>query len=56
MFENVAGEKVQQTRFLRSQQDLKAKFEERAAAGSEEGRQEWTKYKLYLYIHSNIWT
>ena len=29
----MAGEKAQQTRFLRSQQDLKAKFEEQAAGG-----------------------
>lgn len=32
-FEKVGNEKPQQQRFLRSQQDLKAKMEEQAAAG-----------------------
>jgi cytoskeleton-associated protein 5 len=35
-FEKLPGGKVQQTRFLRSQQDLKAKMEAQAAAGDGE--------------------
>ena len=35
-FEKIGNEKPQQARFLRSQQDLKAKMEEKAAAGGVE--------------------
>lgn len=34
-FEKLPAGKAQQTRFLRSQQDLKAKMEEQAAAGAD---------------------
>ncbi|XP_052066786.1 cytoskeleton-associated protein 5-like [Mytilus californianus] len=36
-FEKLGNEKAQQQRFMRSQQDLKAKMEEAAATGGEEG-------------------
>ena len=36
-FEKTAGEKPQQTRFLRSQQDLRAKMEARAEGGDDDG-------------------
>ena len=35
-FEKTAGEKRQQTRFLRSQQDLRAKMEARAEGGDDD--------------------
>lgn len=35
-FEKLPAQKPQQTRFLRSQQDLKTKMEEQAAAGNED--------------------
>jgi len=39
-FEKLAGEKTRQVRFLRSQQDLRAKMEEQAAAAEEDGDEE----------------
>lgn len=36
-FEKLGNEKAQQQRFMRSQQDLKAKMEEAAATAGEEG-------------------
>ena len=39
-FEKTAGEKPQQSRFLRSQQDLRAKMEARAEGGDDDGAEE----------------
>ena len=53
-FEKLPGTKAQQTRFLRSQQDLKAKFEAQAAAkasGDGEGMGKTT----WLVIGSEVW-
>ena len=39
-FEKLGNEKAHQVRFLKSQQDLKAKMEEKAAAGDDGGEEE----------------
>lgn len=44
-FEKLPNQKAQQNRFLRSQQDLKAKMEEQAAAGGGDGNAEDGNYK-----------
>ena len=53
-FEKITGGKPTQTRFMRSQQDLKVKMEEQAAAaagdgGDDEGKQIWWSAVSFRY-------
>ena len=56
-FERLGGEKAHQVRFLKSQQDLKAKMEEKQAAGDDGGEEEGDdgRLTLCLLFNSSIW-
>ena len=55
-FERLGGEKAHQVRFLKSQQDLKAKMEEKQAAGDDGGEEEGDdgRFTLSVLFNSSI--